>query len=426
MVIDNQEESFYSRIEQPIEWDWRKIKELESNDWWKSYQFEMDDNTDKILTPDDVKNIIKDNYNFCIESITLVKEDNTEFNSWTCKAGDIIRVYVNLLINETTEAITQSESIDEYTFDNVYIPDDIELDNVELDTGTPDNSNIENPETQESPYKEMIENQTWKIRYWDRSKPELSLTIDDGDGIDNIRAILQILKDEGVKATFFIKGTRLGGNYTELRREAILDWHQICCHTYSHFYLNSEWDITSLITWLNKKEHPNINDWVDDVKRLLWEAYYNDVLKADEASNVPDTIRSDLLLETEILMWEAEIRNILWKEEWTRYLQEYKKNYPFIRLPWWHWVLVKKENDSVRENTVEVLRRLWYLSIVWSDDFKPNWVHQSIDNMKVENWWIPLFHFKWKTEQQYIKDYIAKAKSSGKSFKPLSDIIRPE
>ena len=45
MVIDNQEKSFSSRIEQPINWDWRKIKELESNDWWKSYQFEMDDNT---------------------------------------------------------------------------------------------------------------------------------------------------------------------------------------------------------------------------------------------------------------------------------------------------------------------------------------------------------------------------------------------
>ena len=416
MVIDNQEKSFSSRIEQPINWDWRKIKELESNDWWKSYQFEMDDNTDKILTPDDIKNIIKDNYHFCVESISLVKEDNTEFNSWTCKAGDIIRVYINLLINENTEEIAQSESVNEYTFDNVYVSNDIESDDIESNnmkpnTEIPDNVNIENSEKKESPYKKMIENQTWKIRYGDRSKPELTLTIDDGNSHESVEAILEILAEENVKTTFFIKGDRLQQN-KDLWEKAIKQWHQICCHTYSHIYLNSNWDVTNLTTWLNGDEI-DITKWQQNIKRLLGEGYYNN-LKQKVWSKFPREIESDLLLETEILMWEEEMRRTLWKA----YLQECKVNHPFIRLPWW--------NGVNREKNIAVLRRLWYLSIYWSDDFKPNWVHQSIDKMKVENWWIPIFHFKWKTEQQYIKGYIRKAKANGKTFKPLTDILTPE
>lgn len=280
---------------------------------------------------------------------------------------------------------------------------------------------VENAEqSEESPYKWMIERQTAteKIRRWDPDKPELSLTIDDGNNHANVEAILNILKEENVKSTFFIKWDRLKQNQ-DLRKRAIDEWHQICCHTYSHYYLDRKTDITNLVTWKNKAEHTDVNDWVWNVKRLLWTDYYDNVLKKDPWSNVPTTIRSDLLLETEILMWEEEIKNTLWED----YLKKCKKDHPFIRLPWW--------NGLEREKNIAVLKRLWYLSIYWSDDFlnktdsSGKRIHDSIDEMKVQNWWIPLFHFNWKTEQNYIRDYIKKVKESGKSLKPLTDILTP-
>ena len=430
MVINNQEENFSSKIEEFIEWDWRKIKELGSNNWWKSYQFQMNDDTDKILTPDDVKNIIKDNYHFWVESIILKREDNTKFDSWTCKAGDIIRVYVNLLIEENTEIITQTDTVNIYKFDNVHISDDVELDDEtsnEIDiTNTEIWDNIENTK-HESPYKKMIENQTWKICYGNRNKPELTLTIDDGNSYDDVKAILDILKEENIKTTFFVKWNRLnykknGKDLKDLRKRAIDEWHQICCHTYSHIYLCDTSDVTKLpYSWENSFDKRSNN-----VKRLLWEKYYNELEMSERKKwiNFPKTVSSDVLLETEILMREAEIKNILWEEEWTNYLQEYKRDYPFIRLPWW--------NGLKREKNVALLRRLWFLSIYWSDDFlhkknsKGERPHYTIDEMRVQNWWIPLFHFKWKNEQEYIKQYISKAKSMGKTFKPITDIIEPK
>ena len=399
-------------------WEPWKIKKVESSSNDRNvYQLSINEDSDKELTADEIKDIIHNKYWYNKDDMVLMK-NALKFDSWICTSNDVIHIYVE--INKKTKIKNQNEEEP----DNEVIIDNNEEENKDESNNE---DNIEDFE-QRSIYADMIENQTSKKKlcYWNRNKPELTLTIDDGNDYDNVEAILNILKEENIKATFFVKWNRLdyeykGKNTKELWQRAIKEWHQICCHTYNHIYLSGNSDETNLpSSWENSRK-----DWSSNVKRLLWEKRYKEIEVSEKGKwiDFPKSVSSDVLLETEILMWEAELKNILWKEKWEEYLKKYKRDFPFIRLPWWNWLN--------REKNIAVLRRLWYLSIYWSDDFlhekdasgkRP---HYTLDEMRVQNWWIPLFHFKWKEEQNYIRQYIDKAKGMGKKFKPLSDVIVP-
>lgn len=387
--------------------DWGKYREIKEsgpcNYQWKVYEFSINANSDKQLSADEVKNIIEKELWYSKNAISLIK-GKYPFNSWICRANETVYVYVDTVQDSLIKLQNESK-------------------NNQKNTQTPEQIK------QKSIYDSLIEKQTpsEKIRYWNKEKPELTLTIDDGNGYDDIKAILDILKEENIKTTFFIKWDRLdfedkqGRNNKELRIRAKNEWHQICCHTYSHIYLSKKSDVTDLTSWWSDWNNIDINTWSSNVKKLLWNDYYDNLKKLEISKwiNFPKSVSSDILLEAEILMWEKQIKNVLWEE----YLQKFKKEFPFIRLPWW--------NGLEREKNIAVLKKLWYLSIYWSDDFlnkkdsNGKRIHDSVNEMNVQNWWIPLFHFKWATEQNYMRAYIKKARQEGKTFKPLSDTLTP-
>lgn len=65
---------------------------------------------------------------------------------------------------------------------------------------------------------------------------EASLTFDDGPSPDTAR-ILDILRDKGVRATFFLCGASVE-RYPELARRIVAEGHALGNHTYSHSYLH--------------------------------------------------------------------------------------------------------------------------------------------------------------------------------------------
>ena len=274
-------------------------------------------------------------------------------------------------------------------------------------------SNKESNEEWKNNYKEMIEMQKQPITMWNKNRPEISITFDDGYWTDCIKHVLDTLKWSDIKATFFILWDCLR-NYPELWKRAAKEWHQICCHTFSHIYLNDSGDITNLTTGLNRevKTHSRENN----VKSLLWVDYYNRI-KSESWSWFPNAIKSTILLRTEILMWEAQMKKTLWES----YLRSLKQNYPFFRFPWWC--------GAHRPSNIAVLKSLWYLSIWWSEDFyRWSWKNRKhmtvleIKNMGISNWNIPLFHFK-KDDYKYVDAYIENMKKKWKSSKYISRVI---
>ena len=262
---------------------------------------------------------------------------------------------------------------------------------------------IKETEEKESIYKEMIETQWIPLSHWNKNKPEISLTFDDWYWESYIRSILDTLRWSWIKATFFVLWECVKKS-KNLWKQAIEDWHQICCHTYSHAYLN-EWETTELFKWhwISSERRPGlIQAWDKNVKRLLWIDYYNTI----KANNpwIPEVMNSATLLETELLMWEEEVRQSLWED----YLTEMKLNHPFFRFP--------GGCGSKRMENINVLKKYWYLAI-WRNS-EPKFEIPG----KIENWDIPLFHFDQKNISA-LNQYISKLTTSWKKPKLISEII---
>jgi peptidoglycan/xylan/chitin deacetylase (PgdA/CDA1 family) len=61
------------------------------------------------------------------------------------------------------------------------------------------------------------------------------LTFDDGPDPDNTPVILKVLREQGVKATFFVVGSEVE-KYPDLLKQVYQEGHAIGNHTYSHVY----------------------------------------------------------------------------------------------------------------------------------------------------------------------------------------------
>ena len=70
-------------------------------------------------------------------------------------------------------------------------------------------------------------------RHGDRSKPEIALTFDDGPNEPYTSEILDILKANNVKATFFLVGENVE-KYPEVARRIVKEGNAVGNHTYAH------------------------------------------------------------------------------------------------------------------------------------------------------------------------------------------------
>jgi peptidoglycan-N-acetylglucosamine deacetylase len=66
---------------------------------------------------------------------------------------------------------------------------------------------------------------------------KIALTFDDGPHPENTEKILKTLKDNGVKATFFLIGEQIS-KYPNLARKIFEEGHEIGNHSFTHKYLN--------------------------------------------------------------------------------------------------------------------------------------------------------------------------------------------
>lgn len=66
-------------------------------------------------------------------------------------------------------------------------------------------------------------------------KKEIAISFDDGPAINHTPAILQLLRQQNIKATFFCIGNRIAGN-ENLIKQIVAEGHVIGNHSYSHHF----------------------------------------------------------------------------------------------------------------------------------------------------------------------------------------------
>lgn len=89
--------------------------------------------------------------------------------------------------------------------------------------------------------------------YSDTGEKRVFLTFDDGPSKSVTPLILDLLKKENIKATFFVLGSRVELN-PDLVKRAFEDGHYIANHGYSHQYSNIYSSIDSVLEEYNKTE----------------------------------------------------------------------------------------------------------------------------------------------------------------------------
>jgi len=104
-------------------------------------------------------------------------------------------------------------------------------------------------------YESLNSEQMQKIEsiYKNTEEKRVFLTFDDGPSKTVTPHILDILKNENIKATFFVLGSRVEYN-PDLVKRAYKEGHYIANHGYSHIYSNIYCSIDTIFNEYNKTE----------------------------------------------------------------------------------------------------------------------------------------------------------------------------
>lgn len=120
--------------------------------------------------------------------------------------------------------------------------------------------NIENKIQEETEKKEETEEKNNKVNYIDninniynKDTKIAYLTFDDGPSQAVTPLILDVLKEENIKATFFVIGTNVKQNAELLRRE-YEEGHYIANHGYTHNYSKIYKNVDTVLEEYNKTE----------------------------------------------------------------------------------------------------------------------------------------------------------------------------
>ncbi|HAP69589.1 MAG TPA: hypothetical protein DCR04_07665 [Flavobacteriales bacterium] len=84
-----------------------------------------------------------------------------------------------------------------------------------------------------------IGSQFFMPTFWRGEKGTISLTFDDGPDPEVTPRVLDVLREEGVKGSFFVIG-RIAEKYPELVQKIVDEGHVVGNHTYNHDYVFSK------------------------------------------------------------------------------------------------------------------------------------------------------------------------------------------
>lgn len=133
-------------------------------------------------------------------------------------------------------AVEKTDAVDRQIqeTDTLYVVRETSMPSCLIETGflsnTAERNALVSPEYQEKLAKGIA----WGIQYYFQPKT-MYLTFDDGPSEENTRAILDILKERNIKATFFVVGENVE-KHPEVARRIVEEGHTMGIHCYSHDY----------------------------------------------------------------------------------------------------------------------------------------------------------------------------------------------
>jgi peptidoglycan-N-acetylmuramic acid deacetylase len=229
-----------------------------------------------------------------------------------------------------------------------------------------------------NPTNDLAKNDNSKIRktiyMGATTTTQAAITFDDGYNKKYVQKVLDVLKKNNVKCTFFIIGKVLD-DYPEVWKRAVKEGHQICNHTQSHKIL---------------------------------------------------TNKSDEVIQAEISVWEESARKVFGDD----YLKRMKKEFPYLRLPGGGGAKSDRILAIAQKNGYKVIG--WNLE-TFSSVINPLKNKKSVEEIsdRIEQHVVNncsggaiiLFHFN-QYDMGNIEDIVIRLKNRGFNMQTISQIIK--
>ncbi len=156
--------------------------------------------------------------------------------TWYCKEGNaenerfakLVQQYVVLYSKEKDRGIVDN--------DTLYVTRECNMPSCLLEVGFLSNEQERNKIITQEYKEKIIQGMTDAVELYLYPK-KMYLTFDDGPSEENTMKILDVLKEENVKATFFVVGENVE-KHPEVAKRIVEDGHTIGIHCYNHSYDN--------------------------------------------------------------------------------------------------------------------------------------------------------------------------------------------
>lgn len=130
-------------------------------------------------------------------------------------------------------------------------------------------------------------------------KKMCALTFDDGPHKSYTPRILDVLDEYGVKATFFLVGTRISSHEDAVRR-IVESGHEIGCHTWNHESMRTQ-NRDNQLKWLAR--------WKEDLYKALGYEYPVKLLRSPGGGEDRNTVSVTKEFGCSLILWSVDTRD---------------------------------------------------------------------------------------------------------------------
>ncbi len=255
--------------------------------------------------------------------------------TWYYEEGNIQSERWAKLIQQQVVLGTKARDRGLVETDNLYVIRECNMPSCLLETGFLSNKEERSKLITEEYMEEVVEGIIDAVQLYFEPK-KLYLTFDDGPSAENTTAVLDILKEQGVKATFFVVGKNVE-KHPEIAKRIVEEGHTIGAHCYDHSYdvvyesvegyladfekaKNAVYEATGVEVWCFRFPGGSINSYNEDIYEEIikemtnkgyvyydWNASLEDAVKKNTPEQLIVNARESTLNRKRVVMLAHDI-----------------------------------------------------------------------------------------------------------------------
>lgn len=255
--------------------------------------------------------------------------------TWYCETGNTDSERFAKLVQQYTVLYTKANDRGVVESDTLYVIRECGMPSCLLETGFLSNNRERELLCEEEYCNKLVQGMVDAVWYFFNPK-KMYLTFDDGPSEENTSAVLDALKEKGVKATFFVVGENVE-KHPEILQRIVQEGHTVGIHCYNHSYdevyksvegyvedfekaRQLVYDVTGVDVWCYRFPGGSINQYNKEIYEEIiaimtkkgyvyydWNASLEDAVKKTTPEQLVENARESTLQRKKVVMLAHDI-----------------------------------------------------------------------------------------------------------------------